>query len=99
MDSRVRGAGHGADQEMKSWKKPLCVLLLGVMLFTPQANSCGPYLSDVIFVFKRHPGTPLKWYADGSLGVVLPSYHRSYLLIAYRYFAGRPLAQSELEGA
>lgn len=88
-------------KRMKNWKtpKPFCLLLLAVMLFSPYGNSCGPFFPNAIFVFGTHPGKPLKWYADGSLGVVLPDYNRSYLVIAYRYFAGRPLAESERNDA
>jgi hypothetical protein len=85
---------------MKHFKKLSCLLLLAVLLlFPPNGSSCGPYFPDAVFTYQKRPGAPLNSYAQGHLGVVLPTFTRSYLLIAYRYLAGRPLSQSEREGA
>jgi len=81
---------------MKSWKKPsYLVALAAALLLPPNGSPCGPDFPRAVFVFENHPGTPLKWYAEGSLGVVLPSYNSSYLVTAYRYFSGHPLSRRE----
>ena len=76
------------------------LLLFALILLIPQnASTCGPFFPDAIFTYKSHPGRPLKWYAEGKLGVVLPSFDRSYLVVAYRYLSGRPLSASESRDA
>lgn len=70
-----------------------------ILLIPQNASTCGPFFPDAIFTYKSHPGKPLKWYAEGKLGVVLPSFDRSYLVVAYRYLSGRPLSVSESRDA
>jgi hypothetical protein len=85
---------------MKHLKKLSCLLFVaGLLLFPPNGTSCGPFFPDAVFTYQQRPGAPLKWFAEGNLGVVLPGFTRSYLVIAYRYLAGRPLSQSERGGA
>ncbi|HPS77598.1 MAG TPA: hypothetical protein PLS53_05525, partial [Thermoanaerobaculaceae bacterium] len=38
-------------------------------------------------------------FAGGDLGIVLPSYARSYLIVAYRAMNGKPLTEAERQGA
>ncbi|HSD46371.1 MAG TPA: hypothetical protein VLB87_07090, partial [Pyrinomonadaceae bacterium] len=63
-------------------------LLLALLLFnaTP-ALACGPISLEAIFVFTVHPGYPLERFAAGRLGVVQPTYARSYLYVAYRHLS------------
>ena len=64
----------------------------------PVLQSCseGPEpFSD----FSLHPDVPLEKYAAGRLGIVQPTFARSYLVVAYRYFAGVPLTKDEQFGA
>ena len=49
--------------------------------------------------FSLHPDVPLEKYAAGRLGIVQPTFARSYLVVAYRYFAGIPLTKNEQLGA
>jgi hypothetical protein len=42
---------------------------------------------------------PLGPFGAGKLGVVLPSYARSYLVVAYRYLIGIPLDPAEQQAA
>src|SRR6185295_18844880 len=42
-----------------------------------------------------HPEYPLEKYAAGNVGIVQPSYARSYLYVAYRYFNGDRFDQNE----
>lgn len=41
----------------------------------------------------------LEAFAAGDLGIVLPSYARSYLVVAYRAMIGMPLTEAERNGA
>ncbi|HEY6305169.1 MAG TPA: hypothetical protein VI488_01770 [Candidatus Angelobacter sp.] len=85
---------------MKHWKKLSGLLLLAaLLLFPPNGNSCGPFFPDAVFTYQKRPGGPLKWYAEGHLGVLLPSFTPSYLVIGYRYLAGRPLSPGERDQA
>lgn len=77
----------------------LRLLLSAAFLFSffcvaPILQSCseGPEpFSD----FSLHPDVPLEKYAAGRLGIVHPSFARSYLVVAYRYFSGVPLTKDE----
>src|SRR5262249_10798123 len=75
------------------------VALAGTLLLPPNGSPCGPDFPQAVFVFQTHPDRPLKGYAGGNLGVVLPSYYRSYLVVAYRYFSGHPLSKAERDNA
>ena len=47
------------------------------------------YERDIaVFSFDQHPDLPLRSYAEGKLGIVQPSYARSYLYVAYRLIEG-----------
>src|SRR5579871_3761657 len=64
----------------------------------PILQSCadGPVpFSD----FSLHPDVPLTKYAAGRLGIVHPTFARSYLIVAFRYFSGVPLTKDEQFGA
>jgi hypothetical protein len=65
-------------------------LLLVVVLVFPvaPAKACGPYLPTTIFIQRKHPDLPFGKFAAGNLGVLQPSYARSYLVTAYRYLNG-----------
>jgi hypothetical protein len=62
----------------------LCFLLLGPTL----AVACGPFTLSTVFVFTVHPAYPLEKFAQGEVGVVQPSWARSYLAVAYRHLSG-----------
>jgi len=62
----------------------LCTFWLGPTL----ALACGPFTLSSVFVFTVHPAYPLEDFARGKVGVVQPSYARSYLVVAYRYLSG-----------
>ena len=61
----------------------------------PVALACGPFTMSAVFSFTIHPEYPLENFAGGELGVVQPSYARSYLYVAYRYFAGSSFTTTE----
>jgi hypothetical protein len=71
-------------------------LLFSVSFFLPyRTQACGPFFTDAIFVYTRHPDFPLEKFAAGNLGVLQPSYARSYLVAAYRNLAGNSLSDAE----
>ncbi|HXW15780.1 MAG TPA: hypothetical protein VEN79_14840 [Terriglobia bacterium] len=79
--------------------KSLCATVLVILLLTPpNALPCAPTFPKAVFTFQRHPDAPLKRYAQGELGVILPSFARSYLVIAYRHLSDRPLSADETKG-
>ena len=48
-----------------------------------------------VFTYDRYPAEPREDYLDGNLGIVLPSYSRSYLYVAHRWMDGPPLTLEE----
>ncbi|MEZ5361288.1 MAG: hypothetical protein R2748_02825 [Bryobacterales bacterium] len=45
-----------------------------------------------VFTFEQHPDLPLRDYAAGRLGLLAPTYARSYLYVAYRWMDGAPMS-------
>ena len=70
-------------------------LLVAILLQTSSSYACGPFLLEAIFSFSVHPEYPLAKYAGGKLGIVQPSYARSYLFVAYRYLSDNGFNQTE----
>lgn len=62
-----------------------CALLLGG--YRP-AEACGPFFLNAVFTFTIHPDLPLERFTRGELGVLQPTYARSYLYAAYRQMHG-----------
>ena len=64
-------------------------LALAFGLFSHSVSfACGPFALETIFTFTVHPEFPLERFAGGEIGVVQPSYARSYLFVAYRELIG-----------
>jgi hypothetical protein len=64
-------------------------------MFPSRTSACGPFFTDAIFTFTKHPDFPLEQFAGGKIGIVQPSWARSYLVAAYRVLAANPLSDSE----
>lgn len=73
----------------------VAVLLAFVLLTTTSASACGPFTLEAIFVHTVHPGYPMERFAAGRIGVLQPSYARSYLYVAYRYLEEAPFTAEE----
>lgn len=71
------------------------ILTAALVISPPPAFACGPFFPVTIFIQGKHPDLPLAKYAAGNLGVVQPSYARSYLVVAYRYFSGGTFTAAE----
>ncbi len=57
--------------------------------------ACGPFFDEAFFSYSFHPDFPLTEFAKGNLGIIKPTYSRSYLVAAYCYLTGRPLGAAE----
>jgi hypothetical protein len=81
----------------KSGKALVAIALIGTVSFLLpfRTQACGPFFTDAIFVYSKHPDFPLEGFAAGKLGVVNPNWARSYLVAAFRNLAGNPLSESE----
>src|SRR5262249_30903872 len=66
----------------------LMVILIAVMVDPRALFGCGPFFPEIIFTHTIHPDFPLDRFARGELGVLQPTYARSYLLVAYRHLNG-----------
>ncbi|MDX6559520.1 MAG: hypothetical protein QOF72_2569, partial [Blastocatellia bacterium] len=74
-------------------------LILSVSFMLPQrTRACGPFFTDAIFVYSKHPDFPLESFAAGKLGVLRTHWARSYLVAAYRNLAGNRFSESEAKG-
>jgi hypothetical protein len=76
--------------------RSLLALLLALVLFnSASVHACGPFLLEAVFVHTVHPTYPLERFAAGRIGVLQPTYARSYLSVAYRYLLGSSFTPSE----
>jgi hypothetical protein len=83
----------------RSWKRSLIAvtLIASFLVMIPRpTHACGPFFTDSIFVYTKHPDFPLEKFAGGRLGVLQTSYARSYLVAAYRNLIGEPLENEEV---
>src|SRR5215469_15048437 len=82
---------------MKKFKVLMAIALSGAILIwlPPRTAACGPYFEEAIFTRPDHPDYPLTHFAQGQLGVIQPTYARSYLVVAYKYLNGAPLDKTE----
>jgi hypothetical protein len=63
------------------------------------AKACSPDFLRAVFSYVRHPDLPRTEFIDGRLGVLQPTFARSYLVIAHRYLNGIGLDPREREQA
>ncbi|MDR3727133.1 MAG: hypothetical protein P4K86_08845 [Terracidiphilus sp.] len=73
----------------------ILIVLVALPIVTVQA--CGPEFYPDVFVRKMRPDDP-KEFAKGKLGVLLPTYPRTDLIVAYRYLNGGALTPAEQAG-
>ena len=80
---------------MQRLARSLVSLLLLFTLLPQSVLACGPFSMEAVFVFTVHPAYPLEDYARGFIGVIQPSYARSYLYVAYRHLSNAPFTAAE----
>lgn len=74
----------------------LAFSLLFVLLSKAQSSfGCGPFTLEPIFTFTVHPEYPLEKFAQGEIGVVQPTFARSYLYVVYRTLTGAHFSETE----
>jgi hypothetical protein len=64
-----------------------------------KALACYPDYQHAVVFSWNHPDMPLKNYASGNLGIIQRNWARSYLCVAYRYLADKPLSAGEQSSA
>jgi hypothetical protein len=85
---------------LKRWQACLIIIMMAVLLCgTRPTLGCGPFTARAVFTYEKHPDLPLARFAAGELGVLEPTYARSYLVIAYRYFTSAGLDKEEQKAA
>lgn len=77
-------------------RRVLAGVLAAVGLSFVSVQACGPDFTGDVFVYTLHPDAP-KDFAAGKLGVLLPTYPRADLAVAYRYLIGGALSKDEQE--
>jgi len=78
--------------------KKLLVIALCIIAVASPIGACGPEYDPAILFTEGRPDDPIDRYVDGHLGIVLPSYYRSHLVVAWRYLSGKPLTKIERDG-
>ncbi len=76
-------------------RRLIAIFLVIILLNASPALACGPFTLEAVFVYTVHPAYPLEKFAGGSIGVVQPSYARSYLYTAYHYLSGLSFTPAE----
>ncbi len=83
---------------MRFFQRSLLLLAFAFLVFVPRnIFSCGPFFDSATFSFDTHPDYPIAAFLHGHLGVLQPSFHRMYLVIAYRSLNGHPLSSKEID--
>lgn len=78
--------------------KILGTIVVTALLLFYAANllfGCPRYIPRAVFTYSLHPDFPLKKFVQGNLGVLQPTYARSYLVVAYRYLIGIDFDEEE----
>lgn len=57
--------------------------------------ACSPEFPIAVLVNTNHPDLPLGLFAAGNIGMVQPTWARSYLCVLYRYLTDMPLNSTE----
>lgn len=70
------------------------LILFGVFSPPLKMDACSVDVGPA-FIIRTRPDFPVKNYLAGQLGVIQPTYHRMYLVVAYRYLSGAPLTATE----
>jgi tetratricopeptide (TPR) repeat protein len=77
---------------VKLWRTAVIVLLASALLFPPPlwswSGASGVHSVIALFESHVHPDIPFDKFAAGRLGIIRPTWRRSYLYASYRYLAG-----------
>ena len=80
-------------------KSTLLVLsaVVGWLFCARVCETCGPFFLEAVFVRPHGPDRPMSSFARGRIGIVLPTWYRAYLVVAYRYLESKPLSDEEVK--
>jgi hypothetical protein len=81
---------------MRTLQRSLLLSVFTLLLVLPRnIFSCGPFFEQATFSYDSHPDFPVSDYIGGKLGILKPSFHRMFLVVAYRNLVNRPFTPSE----
>lgn len=81
---------------VKIWRQGLVILMIAALFYSPRPLfSCVEFAQGPLFTYTKHPDLPLDKFVRGNLGVLQPTYARSYLCVAYRTLSGARLNRAE----
>jgi hypothetical protein len=81
---------------MKWTSKFLLAPVVGAMLWLPTTvHTCADEFPEAVSTRGKGPDKPMADFAGGKIGIILPTWQRAYLTVAYRYFEGKSLHESE----
>ena len=99
MDGRIRAERNWAGREVKRWRTVVIVVLASALLLSPPlwswSGASGVHSVIALFESHVHPDLPFDQFAAGRLGIIKPTWDRSYLYVAYRYLSGPGFDASE----
>jgi hypothetical protein len=88
-----------ASGKMVKSKLVAAIMAWALMVAMPlSVLACAPEFPVAILVNRSHPDIPLSLFAAGKLGVIQPTWAKSYLCVAYRYLTSKPLNKVEQAG-
>ena len=93
--SALRVPPPGMDRASLSRASRAIALIGLALLSTAVQAGIHRHLLTAIFTFEQHPDLPLRTFAGGKLGILQPTYARSYLYTAYRWIEGAPMDAAE----
>lgn len=67
----------------------------GLLLLPRLGETCAPEFPQAIFVRSHGPDRPMSSFAQGRIGIILPSWRRAYLVVAYRFLESKRLSAAE----
>jgi hypothetical protein len=92
VGARLAGC-HGDGKPMKATRFVLLFTAVAILIARP-TDSCS-FSEGPAFVFAKRPDAPVSAYAAGRLGILMPTFAHSHLVVAWRYLAGKPLSEIE----
>lgn len=77
---------------MRPWRTAVIVIIAAALLSSPPlwswSGASGAHSVIALFESHVHPDVPFDHFAAGRLGIIKPTWGRSYLYVAYRYLIG-----------
>ncbi|HEY7402249.1 MAG TPA: hypothetical protein VIB39_01910, partial [Candidatus Angelobacter sp.] len=80
---------------MKATAHRIVWVVLVFVLLVGSGKTCGPFFDGLVFTRERGPDGPMNSFTKGKIGIPLPSWWRSYLVVVYRYLEDKPLSPDE----